>query len=58
MGLDPHEPLADGGKEGRLSDGVRVEVVELHLIVVQERPHEVAPRHSEPPLVEGVKLTT
>jgi hypothetical protein len=27
--------------------------VELHPIVVRERPHEVAHRHSKPPLMEG-----
>jgi hypothetical protein len=27
--------------------------VELHRIVVRERPHEAARRHSEPPLMEG-----
>jgi hypothetical protein len=30
-------------------------VVQLHLVVVEKRPHEVAGRHAEPPLVEGHK---
>jgi hypothetical protein len=57
MGLDPQEPLVDDGEDGRLSDGVGVEVVELHPVVVHERPHEAAHRHSKAPLMEGVKLT-
>jgi hypothetical protein len=36
-----------------LRNGVGVEVVQLHPVVVQERPHETARWHSEPPLVEG-----
>jgi hypothetical protein len=28
-------------------------VVQLHFVVVEERPHEGAGRHAEPPLMEG-----
>jgi hypothetical protein len=52
MGLDPQELLIDGGEDGCLGDGVGVEVVKLQPVVVQERPHEAARRHSNPPLME------
>jgi hypothetical protein len=52
VGLYPQVPFVDGGEDDRLSDGVRVEVVELHPIVKRKRPHEAAHRHPEPPLVE------
>jgi hypothetical protein len=58
MGFDPQEPLTDSGEHGRLSNGVGVEVVKLHPVVVRMRPHEMAHQHSKPPLMEGVKLTT
>jgi hypothetical protein len=48
MGLNCQVPLADGGEDGRLSDGVRVEVVQLHPIVVRQSSHEVARRNSKP----------
>ena len=40
MGGNPQIPLADGDEDGRLRDGVGVEVVELHAIVVWEHLHE------------------
>ena len=40
MGGDAQVPLADGDEDGRLRDGVGVEVVELHAVVVWECPHE------------------
>jgi hypothetical protein len=52
MGLDPQIPFADGGKDGRLGDGVWVEVVKLHPIVMRERRHKADRRHPKPPLVE------
>jgi hypothetical protein len=58
MGLNPHVLLADGDEVGRLSDGVGVEVVKLHPIVMRERPHEATRRHSGPRSWKGVKLTT
>jgi hypothetical protein len=33
-------------------DGVRVEVVKLHPVVVRERPHEAAHRHPKPSLMK------
>jgi hypothetical protein len=52
MGLDPQVPFADGGEDGRLGDGVQVEVVQLQPVVVRERLHEMTRRHSEPSLME------
>jgi hypothetical protein len=51
--VNPQKPLANRHENGRLRNGVGVEVMQLHAIVVQERPHEAARRHSKPPLMEG-----
>jgi hypothetical protein len=40
MGSNPQIPLVDGDEDGRLCDGIGVEIVELHTVVVWERPHE------------------
>ena len=53
MGSDPQIPLADGNKDSRLSDGVGIKIVELHAVVVRERPHEPVRRDTEAALVEG-----
>jgi hypothetical protein len=53
VGVNPKKTLANHREDGRLRNGVGVEVVQLHPVVVQERPHETARWHSEPPLVEG-----
>ena len=53
MGGDPQIPLADGDEDGRLRDAVRVEVVELHAIVMRERPHESVRQQDEAMLVKG-----
>jgi hypothetical protein len=58
VGLYPYVSFADGCEDGRLSDGVRVEVVELHPIVMRKCPHEVARRHPNPRSMNDVKLTT
>jgi hypothetical protein len=51
--VNPQKTLANRCKDGRLRNRVGVEVMQLHPIVVQERPHEAARRHSKPPLMEG-----
>jgi hypothetical protein len=51
--VNPQKPLANRRENGRLRDGVGVEVMQLHPVVVRERPHETARRHPEPPLMEG-----
>jgi hypothetical protein len=53
VGGDPQVSFAHRYEDGGLRDGVGAEVVQLHPIVVQDRPHEVACRHTESPLVEG-----
>ena len=40
MGGNPHIPLTDDDEDGRLRDGVGVEVMQLHTIVMRERSHE------------------
>jgi hypothetical protein len=52
VGVNPQESFANRREEGCLRDGVGVEIVQLHPIKMQNRPHETASRHSEPPLVE------
>ena len=44
--------LADSDEDRRLRDGVGAEVVQLHPIVLAQRPHEPTHRNTEPPLVE------
>jgi hypothetical protein len=53
VGVNPQKSLANRREDGRLRDGVGVEIVQLHPIVMQERPHETACSHSEPLLMEG-----
>ena len=53
MGGNAQVPFTDGDEDGRLRDGVGVEVVELHAIVVRERPHESVYRQAEAALVKG-----
>jgi hypothetical protein len=53
VGVNPQKPLANRHENGRLRDGVGVEVVKLHPVVMRERPHEVARRHPKPPLMKG-----
>jgi hypothetical protein len=55
MNLNPQITLANHHEDGRLRNGIRVEVVQLHPIIVQERPHEAARWYSKPPLMEGDK---
>jgi hypothetical protein len=52
VGVNPQKPLANRHENSRLHDGVGVEVVKLHSIVMWERPHEAARRHPKPPLME------
>ena len=53
MGSNPQIPLTDSDEDGRLRDGIGVEVVELHAIVVRERPHESVRRNAKAALVKG-----
>jgi hypothetical protein len=53
--VNPQKILTNHCEDGRLRNGVGVEVVQLHPVVVQERPHEAARWHSKPPLLEGDK---
>jgi hypothetical protein len=52
VGVNPQKPFANRHENGRLRDGVGVEVVKLHPIVMRERPHEAARRHPKPPLMK------
>jgi hypothetical protein len=53
VGVNPQKAFANHREDGRLHNGVGVEVVQLHPLVMQERPHETTCWHSEPPLMEG-----
>jgi hypothetical protein len=52
VGVNPQKPLANRRENGRLRYGVGVEVMQLHPVVMRERPHEAARRHPKPPLME------
>jgi hypothetical protein len=52
MGVNPQKPLTNHHENSRLHDGVGVEVMQLHPVVVRERQHEAARRHPKPPLME------
>jgi hypothetical protein len=52
-GSIPKKAFANRREDGRLCNRVGVEVVQLHPVVMQKRPHETACWHSEPPLMEG-----
>jgi hypothetical protein len=51
--VNPQKPLTNRHENGRLRNGIGVEVMQLHPVVVRERPHEAAHRHPKPPLMEG-----
>jgi hypothetical protein len=53
--VNPQVSFTNRCEDGGLRDGVRAEVVQLHPVDMQNRPHKAACRHSEPPLVEGDK---
>jgi hypothetical protein len=53
VGVNPQKPLANRHENSRQRDGVGVEVVKLHPVVMRERPHEAARRHPKPLLMEG-----
>jgi hypothetical protein len=52
VGLNPQKPFANRREDGCLHDGVGVEIVQLHPVEMQNRPHEATCWHSEPLLVE------
>jgi hypothetical protein len=53
VGVNPQKAFANRRENGHLRNGVGVEVVQLHPVVMQERSHETTCWHSEPPLMEG-----
>jgi hypothetical protein len=52
VGVNHQKPLTNRRENGRLRYGVGVEIMQLHPVVMRERPHEAARRHPKPPLVE------
>jgi hypothetical protein len=52
VGLNPQKPLAGGEEDGRLRNGVGVEVVQLHPVVVWQGLHEAACQNPEAPFME------
>jgi hypothetical protein len=53
VGVNPQKTFANRREDGRLRNGVGVEIMQLHPVVMQERPHKTTCWHSEPPLIEG-----
>jgi len=52
VGSNPQSPLVDSDEDGCLRNGIGVEVVELHAVVVRERPHEPVRQKAEATLVK------
>jgi hypothetical protein len=52
-GSIPKNSFANRREDGCLRDRVGVEIVQLHPVEMQNRPHETTCWHSEPPLMEG-----
>jgi hypothetical protein len=52
-GSIPRYPSQTAAKMAACEMELGGEVVQLHFVVVEERPHEGVGRHGEPPLVEG-----
>jgi hypothetical protein len=53
VGGNPQKSFTNHREDGRLRDGVGAKVVQLHSIVMQERPHKTTCWHTKPPLMEG-----
>ena len=53
MRFDLQIHLADSDEDRRLRDGVGAEVVQLHPVVLAQRPHESADGDAKSPLVES-----
>jgi hypothetical protein len=51
--VNPQVSFTNRREDGGLRDGVGTEVVQLHPVDMQNRPHKMACWHSEPLLVEG-----
>jgi hypothetical protein len=52
VGVNPQKSFANRREDGYLRDRVGVEIVQLHPVEMQNRPHEATCWHSEPPLME------
>jgi hypothetical protein len=52
VGVNPQKPFANRHEDGFLRDRVGVEIVQLHPVEMQNRPHKTACWHSESPLME------
>jgi hypothetical protein len=58
VGVNPQKSFENCREDGCLCDRVGVEIVQLHPVEMQNRPHKMACWHSEPPLMERAKLST
>jgi hypothetical protein len=52
VGVNPQKPFTNHHENVCLRDGVGAEIMELHPVEMQNRPHETTRWHSDPPLVE------
>jgi hypothetical protein len=52
VGVNPQKPFANRREDGCLRDGVGTEIMQLHPVEMQNRPHKTTRWHSEPPLME------
>ena len=55
MGTNPQEPLTQGDERRNVLEPIGIEVLQLHLVVLQQPPKELLSRYGESPLVEESK---
>jgi hypothetical protein len=58
VGVNPQKPFANRREDGCLHNGVGAEIVHLHPVEIQNRPHETTCWHSEPRSWKETKLNT
>jgi len=52
MGIDPQETLAQGNERRHVLNPIRSQMLQLHLIIIQQPPKETMRGYPEPPLME------
>jgi hypothetical protein len=58
VGVNPQKPFANHREDGCLRDVVGAEIVQLHPVEMQNRPHETTRWHSNPRSWKETKLST
>lgn len=55
MGLDPQVSLTEGDEGRDVLDPIRIEVLQLHLVMIEKPPEEAVARRGQPTLVKPHK---